>query len=240
MKPSSVLFLLAILCSMSACDFIMMQCIDGEGSNISKTLDNNDFSRIALSSFDADIQQGNTFSVEISGYENLFEHLDIEQKGDLLVLGTKDGICFKDDVLSAKIVLPTLEGLTINGSGDVITSDFDQNTDLELGINGSGSITTGKMSSLGKLQSYINGSGDIKTQGAAQSGSITITGSGTFDSFDMAVQTAEANIIGSGDIYLGAKESLNASITGSGDIIYAGSPKVRSNITGSGDIESRN
>ena len=240
MKPFSVLLLGLLFCTFSSCDFIMMPCIDGEGNKISKTLDNNNFSKVALSSFDADIRQGSAFSLEISGYENFFEHLKIEQKGDLLVLGTKDGICFKDDVLQAKIVLPTLEGLTINGSGDVTTSDFDQNADLELGINGSGSITTGTMSNLGKLQSYINGSGDIKTQGAAQSGSVTIAGSGTFDSFDMQIQTAEANIFGSGDIYLGAQESLNASITGSGDIIYEGSPKVRSNITGSGDIESRN
>lgn len=217
----------------------MTPCIEGSGEKISKDLDNDDFSRIALASFDANIQQGNAFSVEITGYENIFEYLDIKQKGDLLVLGTQNGVCFNETELTANIVLPKLEGLTISGSGDVVTSDFDQAVDLELGINGSGSITTGQLSNIGKLASYINGSGDIELQGVAQSGSVTIAGSGTFNAYEMKMQTADANIIGSGDCYLNVVEDLNASITGSGDIIYEGSPKVKTNITGSGDIESR-
>lgn len=239
MKGLSILACSLLLTTVLSCNFVM-NCVEGEGEKISKTLDHTNFNKVALESFDANIEQGNTFSVEISGYENIFAYLDIQQKGDLLVLGTQNLMCVSNAALVANITLPNLEAVTVNGSGNVTVSDFNNSTSLELGINGSGSIQTGAFAGLSKFDSYINGSGDISTTGSASAGSITISGSGTFNGENMKFETISAHVIGSGDCHVDATESLEANITGSGDIYYKGQPRIKTNITGSGDVESIN
>ena len=54
---------------------------------------------------------------------------------------------------------------------------------------------------------------------------------------DVAVETAEIVIMGSGDAEIGPVEVLEATIVGSGSVFYRGDADVTRNIVGSGSVE---
>ena len=80
------------------------------------------------------------------------------------------------------------------------------------------------------MDCIINGAGDIYLVGSSNS----------LNAFDYKTLSCSAKIIGTGNCYVYAKESLDALITGVGNIIYAGEPgNVSSSVIGVGNITSR-
>ena len=155
------------------------------------------------------------------------------------------------------IVMPNIEEMKINGSGDVDITGVD-NEELALNINGSGDLTVDGKSEM--LDIGINGSGDISMDtvdgkdvdvsingsgsvefsgGTCQSMDISINGSGDVEAKDVQCVDVEVDVSGSGDSTVYASNSLTFDSHGSGEVDVFGKPKTvidreaerRSNIT---------
>ena len=76
----------------------------------------------------------------------------------------------------------------------------------------------------------------VTVDGAADSQTITISGSGDYSAGDLVTRSSTAEISGSGNVTVNARDLLKAEISGSGNATYTGDPEVRQDVSGSGEL----
>jgi hypothetical protein len=133
----------------------------------------------------------------------------------VLELGQRGGPFFFGGDIRYELSLPSLDGIEVNGSGDVEAT-----------------------ASGGAVRISINGSGDIEVTGSADSLDVEIDGSGEVDADDLAVGIAVVRISGSGDVRVYATGTLDVEISGSGTVTHRGGATVTSDISGSGSVDA--
>ena len=126
--------------------------------------------------------------------------------------------------------------LSSNGSGDIAMQEVLAKT-ANLEMAGSGKLAMTDVLA-DTLNMTIAGSGDSTLKGEVNHQSISIHGSGSYDSQDLQSQAATVKIIGSGDSEIWVTDELNVTITGSGDLMYRGEPSIVQTVTGSGNVTS--
>lgn len=230
-----IFLLLAIPVSISSCDVF---CTEGEGSIQTETRDLDEFKNIALDfSADVTVVKGQSAKAEIETYENLLAKIKTRTSGDELKL-TSDGCITAGKKVKVKITLPELEGLEINGSGNISVPDTFMVDKIHLEINGSGDINATLVAA--KVESEIHGSGNIILTGSANINNIEILGSGDIKAGDLPCNESDIEVNGSGDVYVYAIKSLDVKVNGSGTVHYKGKPEVNSRVNGSGKVVDEN
>ena len=192
--------------------------ITGEGPLIKKEIKVSDFEKLGLAvGGEVFLSKGNTQKVVVEGQENIINNIETD------VDNGKWSIEFDQKVRDYKkltfyITVPEITGLSIAGSGDIVTEDtFDRTSKMNMSIAGAGTI-------------------DFK--GSTSELKVSIAGSGTVKAEDLKAENCKVSIAGSGNCYVHVNDRLNVSIAGSGDVRYKGSPSVKSSIAGSGNISS--
>ena len=213
MKSATWLLIIAIL--FSACS---KESIKGSGAVRTEVRSVNGFTRVSLEGGGiATIVQGNTQEVKVTGYENLLPiYKSYVANGTLVLKFDEDYYNVRNNNIQVEIVVPQIEEVSINGSGDLSFKNF-TGTTMDATINGSGRIT-GEASTYSTVHLSINGSGNLRARGVQS-------------------QNASADISGSGNIDVTCLQKLVARISGSGSINYWGSPTdVDTQISGSGKV----
>lgn len=209
-------------------------------ADITQTSDLEGFSKVRLgTSSDINITIGNEFSIEMVGDEERIGNTILEVRGDTLRIKHKRGRFNydNDQEMVINVVMPNIEAMQINGSGDAEIKGVD-NEELELSINGSGDlVVSGKTE---KLDISINGSGDIEMEEVAGNDvAINIHGSGDVIFDGGTCQSMEIDIHGSGDVE--AKElecvDVNVDVSGSGDSEVYASNSIEFDSHGSGEVD---
>jgi hypothetical protein len=211
--------------------------IRGSGDLTSESRDVSGFTEIVLEgSGSVTVDITGTESLTIEAEDNLISHLTSDVRGGRLVLGTDTAISPTRDI-TYTITAASLDGVTIDGSGNVEAADIDSET-FTAEINGSGNIHLTGLD-LGSLESTISGSGNIDVSGTANDLGVEIPGSGNFTGDDLYALTGDVTISGSGTAAVNVSDILTAVVDGSGDIEYLGNPTVDSTINGSGSVRPR-
>lgn len=185
------------------------------------------------------LKQGSNTQVEIECDDDIFEDIEIEVKGDRLVIKKEGswswGSGWRKSEVTIYITMDKIEGLSVSGSGNIEGEGKLRTGDVRLSVSGSGDMDLEIESD--ELDMRISGSGSIRLNGTAEEAEARISGSGRVKAEDLTVKTFEARISGSGSCYITATDEINASISGSGSVYYAGDPKrVISNSSGSGKV----
>jgi hypothetical protein len=199
---------------------------------------------------------GPTSSAVVEAQENLLPHIKTEVVDGTLKIYS-DCSYNSNKPITVTLVGPSLEEITLSGSGDFDGTSID-GENLELNLAGSGRINfEGKVHNLnatltgagnltatmpeGKnIEATIAGSAKLHLHGAADHFKVSITGSGDADAADLKTLSTQVIITGSGDASVNASDTLSASIFGSGSITYQGTPAhLTKNIVGSGSLQSR-
>ncbi|SKC44657.1 head GIN domain-containing protein [Ohtaekwangia koreensis] len=189
------------------------------------------------------LRQGSTIKVEIEGKKDLLDEIETKLEGNKLVIG-KEGKWSNwhwedDDNVNVYITMPTIEGLSVGGSGDLIAETRIKSQDLDLNVSGSGSMRI-EVEVAGALEADVSGSGDVVVKGKCKSFNSDVSGSGKV-SLALAIENlADFGISGSGKIEAsGSANAVKTSISGSGKVLAAelvtNTCDVR--ISGSGDVE---
>lgn len=164
-----------------------------------------------------EIVAGDTGKLTMTGDDNILPAIETTvERGELRIRFRERGslnVRMKTP-LRMTLVVPSIEGISVAGSGDVVANGLDAR----------------------KLALSIAGSGNIALGGKAQSLEVQIAGSGDVKAGKLAARTASVSIAGSGDATVWAQESLSASVAGSGDVRYYGDPSVQRSVMGSGSI----
>ena len=211
------------------------KCIRGEGKTIEKEISLDDFSYLSVtSSVNVELAQGPQNIIAI-GQANVIDQLSRKVKDGYWAIDFRENICWNTN-FSVKVTIPNLEGVNINGAGDVNGVSVFTGDQLDVHINGSGDVNLEV--EMQKIDTKINGSGDVKLAGAAEEHSVKINGSGDVSTLDLETMNSSVSIHGSGDVRVNVQKKLAISVDGSGDVHYKGNPEVTSKIQGSGKVHS--
>jgi len=209
--------------------------IHGNGIAATQVRPVSGFDRIKSSGeFDVHIKNGDKFEVVINADENIIPYIETSVSEHTLLIDIPGLHSVRNRLpMTVNVTLPTLTGIMQSGSGN-ITTDFFTCDKVDLYISGSGSISAIVDANI--VDATISGSGWIKIAGDANQSNLTISGSGKIDSYNLLVNSCNANISGSGNMQIKAIKSIYAKISGSGNIYYTGNPGIDVNISGSGKV----
>lgn len=206
---------------------------------------------------DLTLRQGAVPSLTVRGEKRLLGNVETIQSGDSLEIATKGMVLHHRNPLQVVLVLPSLESISINGSGSSTVNGFiGDKADVQL--HGSGNLKfNGRYR---EVVAGIHGSGEVELNGGASekvvvevvgTGQMTVvgstdefkaeqTGSGDLNARHLAAREAKLELMGSGTSIIQAREVAAVSLRGSGDVTVYGAPAQRSvSRTGSGDVTFR-
>ncbi len=204
--------------------FLLQSCtksVTGEGIVLTEDRQVLLFTKVRVNgSADVEIVQSNNQKLTISGYANLLNIYESVVTNGELTLGYKSSYNIKNDNIKIKIEVADIRSVYLNGSGDIIISNFTHGTELTSFINGSGKVQI-QNASFSKMAYHINGSGSMF--GAA-----------------IPAQQVEVSIHGSGHIELNCTQHLKINIEGSGTVDYYGNPAITDiSVHGSGTTRKK-
>ena len=228
-----------VMLSITSCEKGGAFCYKPDGDTVTEERIHTGFTDVSLEiGADLYIEQGEEYSVEIETSENLLEIIKTDVHGSTLEIDLKKGKCIRGDYeIKIYITLPSLEEVSISGSGDVYVKNKMIADKLDISISGSGNFELDSLY-VNELEASISGSGDLMLTSldTAYSQEIRISGSGEIRAINMPVLNSEINISGSGHCEVHAIDRLDIAISGSGDVYYKGNPIIDQHISGSGSI----
>lgn len=236
--------------SMNAQGYSSGKRIVGSKRLVTKKISVDDFDRIVVQGSCKVVftQKTGEPRAEIYGSDNLVDIMNVKVKDDCLIVSYKKGYSFvmNDGAkLELRVWAEAPDGVTLNGSGDVIFKNGIQTRDIDLVVNGSGDIEASKMKcnelkltvngsgdidlegiKATTVHASVNGSGDIELKGQCTEGYFSVNGSGDLTATSLKTHIANTSVSGSGDITCHVTDKLSARISGSGDIGYKGRPNI--------------
>ena len=232
MKISKALFTVTILFwAISASSCLQAQ---------SQTRDVGRFEGVKMSlPGDLYIKQGSPQKVVIEAPDDVLERIETDVSGGNLVIRQKDDWKWWKNWSGKKIKVyitaPTIEYLSVSGSGKIKGENTIRSDRMYVGVSGSGDLDVDL--DTGDVEGRISGSGNVDLSGSADDLEVSISGSGNFDAEDLAAKNCEVRISGSGNCRVNVKESLESRVSGSGNIYYKGDPdRVNNSSSGSGSL----
>lgn len=187
------------------------------------------------------LKQGSPQKVELEGDEDILKEVETEVSGERLRIGKEDKwFNWNDgDKITVYITVPTIEGVSVSGSGDILGQTKIRTDDLDLNVSGSGSLSL-DVEANGDVDANVSGSGDMDLKGHFKSFESDVSGSGRVVLSATIDALADFGISGSGKIEAsGSADMVKASISGSGKVLAADLETNRCDIriSGSGDVE---
>jgi hypothetical protein len=189
------------------------------------------------------IEQGDNYQIEINADGETLDRIIVEVVDHKLIIrfSFEDMFFhgFNPGHITLKVTTPTIDMLSVTGSGNIIAEKPIDTRVIELFIAGSGDIKIADLK-CERLEAEINGSGDIIVSGKpAHEIDFIIAGSGNLLADQLEAEYGKIRIAGSGNCDVNVSNFLEAKIFGSGDIRYSGNPKIDSMVSGSGRIRKR-
>jgi carbon monoxide dehydrogenase subunit G len=186
------------------------------------------------------IQFGSDFKVVLEAEKDLLEEIETEVTDGKLVIKKDNWTGFNNKKVIVNITMPSLESLSVSGSGQAEVTDALKAGSLKLSVSGSGRIYLNDVNAE-SLSSGISGSGDVIIKGSGKTGEaeVDISGSGSYSGESFVIENAEIHISGSGNCMCNVSGTLEAHVSGSGNVTYSGNPRVDARVSGSGRVRSK-
>jgi Putative auto-transporter adhesin, head GIN domain len=182
------------------------------------------------------ITPGDTARLTVTACSTVIDRLTSEVEDGILVLGT-DGPISTPCAVRYDLVLPWLDSLVVDGSGDAIVRSVPTD-DLSITDNGSGGVEVSGLRA-DELDVHMTGSGDVEVEGSATMQDALVEGSGSYDAITLDSRQATVTVSGSGNADVRVTKTLTAVVTGSGSIGYTGGAHVTRRVEGSGEVFHR-
>lgn len=161
------------------------------------------------------ITVGGEQSVEVDvDRDGYLERVDTSVRGGTLIINQRGR--WRNADLVVRITVPELNGLVIDGAGDIEATGIDSEM----------------------FEVEIAGAGDVTLSGVCVTGTYEIDGAGDINATEFRCENVEVEINGAGDAEVYASNSIIAELNGVGDVEVYGDPQnVRPTINGFGSFE---
>ena len=162
---------------------------------------------------------GSEGNITLKGEENILEYIEVTNTNGNLRIKTKDNINIRpswEKGIYIEVPIQEVNKILLSGSGEITGKLTLKTEKLKLSVSGSGDIKIAADATV--IKATISGSGDIDIIGKAAEFDASVTGSGDIDAAQLSVTQTTANITGSRDIKIHAKDQLTVKIVGDGDV----------------------
>lgn len=182
------------------------------------------------------LQQAAATSITMTGEDNVLPEIRTEVVNNMLrIYYDRNNTNPKHQMVVISIAAPVVNRLQLQTDGSIESIGTWNHEELFVSNSGSGEIRW--EAGMESLYTNLSGSGKLLLKGEVAAASHTISGSGNIHSFELLSGESDANVSGSGDLELSARDALRCTISGSGNIIFKGDPPVFSQIiSGSGKV----
>ncbi len=233
----SLLLLVSVVVVLASCNFIGGKRIKGNGNVVTEPRSVGNFSGVRTSgSYDLYVSPGPN-AVKIEAEENILPYIETYLDGDILRIGTKDGIWLRNRrPVKIYVTAPNFRVIHSSGSGNIVGQGLiTDSSRIDVGVSGSANIKLELDAP--EIETSITGSGDADLKGQAKKFRGEISGSGNIRAMDLKTEETTIKISGSGNAEVYASVKLDVRVAGSGDVRYKGNAQVNSNIAGGGGVK---
>lgn len=178
--------------------------IVGSGTLDTETKDFTGFTIVEAGwGFEIDINQSDSYSINITADDNLFDYIEISKTDNTLEIGLKSGYTYQNVTLRAKITMPDLYKLELSGGTHGIAKGFTSSHDFDLSLSGGSTISL---------------------EGAANDLTISASGGSHLDLSDFHVDGATVNLSGGSSATIRLDGRLDGDLSGGSHLKYIGTP----------------
>lgn len=214
----------------SACD----TGVSGNGNSIKKDISITEFSALDVNgAFQIMVRQGTGVGLSVEMDENLFEYLDVEQRGHVLNIET-ERVIRKSEVQKIYLTVTDLEDIEVNGANEFETRGGLNGQSLNVQANGASQLKiefTG-----GELNIEANGGSAIELRGEVNLFEIVVNGAAKVKASEMRADQVEVRVSGAAKSEVWAVNSLNVSASGASEVKYKGEPQINKETSGASNI----
>lgn len=239
MSPTKIIIAASLLIAgiIFSFSFISFDGVTGNGNVITKERAVTSFSQLKLDGvFNVFVSQGGKESVKVETDENLQDHIEVVQEGNLVTVKSKEKPSVKATKMNVYITITTLDQMAVNGVGNVTSTTPIKGDKFKLSFNGVGN--TELEVNYKDFHAQIEGVGNIKLKGSADAADIAATGTGNLKAFDLAAKKLNVNVSGVGNAEVRADEEISINSSGIGNLSYTGNATVKSkNVSGIGKVK---
>jgi hypothetical protein len=210
------------------------------------------------SAFEVEVSRSDSFVVSITLNENLFDRLDISQRGKTLVIRMRPGFSFRRSTLRASISLPDLQGLQLSGASRGTVTGFSSTRPLQLGVSGASSLeliditagdtrfdVSGASSVTGSITIAdgdfdVSGASSIDLDGTAADINLSVSGASSARLGSFPVVNGSISISGASNATIEASGNLDIAASGASRLVYSGSPTLgRISVSGGSTVHHK-
>ena len=175
--------------------------LSGSGNLVSEEKDFTDFTIVeAGSGFEVEITQSDSYSVNITADDNLFDYLEVSKTGNTLIIGFKKVVI---GTLEAEITMPDLHGLKFSEGVYGTADGFTSSHNFTLSMSGGSCITL---------------------RGAADDLTISGSGGSCFNLSDFPVNDITFSLGGGSQATVNLDGRLIGDASGGSHLKYLGNP----------------
>ena len=232
--------------------------ITGSGDLVTEDYSYRDFTDIEAGyAFDIEVSQADTYLVSITVDDNLYEYLDVTQRGDTLHISLQPNRLYTNATLRAVIEMPDLHRLELSGASRADVSGFSSSHSVDFELSGGSrmdihDIKAGDVSIEFSGASKADGSIDmadgtfdlsgaslIELEGSAEDVSIDASGASRASLADFSVVNADIDLSGASHTTITASDELDVNLSGASKVVYIGNPRINSTTSGASSISQQ-
>jgi hypothetical protein len=216
------------------------QTVTGSGKLVTLEQPNQGFSRVEFShAFQADVTQGESYSIVITVDDNLERYLQVSQTGDTLKIGFQPGLLsLRNATMRARLTMPELTGIVGSGATQIRIDGFESSKDLRVEVSGASTLR-GEIDS-GYLRADVSGASRLELAGRGQDGRINVSGASQANLANFRMQNVDVQASGASRAEVYASGRLDAEASGASTVLYSGDPTLgRTNTSGASTIRAR-
>ncbi|UCF32327.1 MAG: DUF2807 domain-containing protein [Phycisphaerales bacterium] len=223
-RPTLHILTLTPLFVLSACGIVFGPRITGSGVLLVKKMGFTEFTSLRIgSAFEATVTRGDTYRVEVTADDNLYEYIRVTQEGSALAIYL-DNVSVSNATLKAAITMPLLEGLRASGAADVSITGFKHLDAVAITCSGA-SYVNGDLEAT-SVQLSCSGASEAVLRGIAVDGKIDGSGASSFNLTDFALTNARVDLSGASSADINVTGELHYDLSGASNLRYGGSPHL--------------
>jgi hypothetical protein len=213
----------------------------GSGRIVTEQFDIRGFSKVDAShAFRVQIVHGSSYQVVVRVDDNLQRHLEVEKRGDTLVIGLKPYRSYnlRNTTLEAEVRLPVLQAVAASGASDLRISGFSSVEDFDVDLSGA-SYLDGEISAR-EVRIGVSGASRVRLQGEAEDLHLDASGASNLDLGGFPVEDADIELSGASEAEVVLTGTLDINASGASRLYFGGSPTVgRVDLSGASSIQRR-
>jgi hypothetical protein len=200
--------------------------VTGSGNIETRTFNFVDFSRLRISyGFTAEVKASDTYKIEITADDNLFDYISVKKDGDVLSIGLQSG-SYEQSHVKAAIMMPGLDSIELSDGGRTEVSGFSSSHDLSIKLS-DGTVLSGSLTA-GNIDVNLTDGSHVDLEGSANDIKIISHDGSVVNLENFTVANADLSIGDGGILIIKVKGTLNANLSAGAHVTYVGNPSIGS------------